>query len=152
MKRRMVCILSICMAIMLFAGDGMAAGISSVKDDFYEAVNGEWIASAVIPADQPVVGGFTDLSDDVQEALMEDFEAMLGGANNTDNKALTNFLEFYRLALDFKAREAAGSKPLLSYMQMVEDLASLSDFAGQWAQRDLQEMPAPFEVGHGGHG
>ncbi len=147
MKKRTACMLAMCMAILLFVSNGLAVGIPSVKDDFYEAVNGEWIASAVIPADRPVVGGFMDLADDVQEILMKVFVAMLGRAYDTDNQPLASFLEYYRLALDFKARKAAGATPLLPYMQMVEDLASLSDFAVEWAQWDLQDMPAPFQAG-----
>jgi putative endopeptidase len=101
----------------------------------------------VIPADKPSVGGFMDLSDDVEKTLMKDFGAMLQGAKQPDNQALTNFLEFYRLASDFEARNAAGAEPLRPYMEMVENLKDLADFADQWAQWDLQGMPAPFGVG-----
>ena len=126
--------------------DGRRGGCCLSKDDFYEAVNGEWLTSAVIPADRPSVGGFMDLSDDVEEALMKDFDAMLRGEKQPD-KALTDFLEFYRLALDFEARDAAGAEPFLPYMEMVEKLEDLADFSDQWAQWDLLGMPAPFSVG-----
>ena len=148
MKRKSLCVLCVCLAAMLFAGNAVAvkADTLSLKDDFYEAVNGEWIASAAIPADKPSVGGFMDLSDDVEETLMKDFTAMLGGAKQPNNEALTNFLEFYRLASDFEARNEAGAKPLLPYMEMVENLKDLADFADQWAEWDLQGMPTPFGV------
>ena len=29
-----------------------------LKDDFYDYVNGEWLETAVIPADKPATGGF----------------------------------------------------------------------------------------------
>ena len=148
MKKRILCILCVCVAAVLFIGNGMTALADSIspKDDFYEAVNGEWLASAVIPADRPSVGGFMDISDDVEETLTKDFTAMLRGEKQPD-KALTHFLEFYRLALDFEARDAAGAEPLLPYMEMVERLENLADFSDQWAQWDLLGMPAPFSAG-----
>lgn len=148
MKKRNLCFLCVFVAAMLFIGNGMAVGADALspKDDFYESVNGEWLASAAIPADRPSVGGFMDLSDDVEEALMQDFDAMLRGEKQPD-KALTSFLEFYRLALDFEARNDAGAEPLLPYMEMVENLKDLADYSNQWAQWDLMGAPAPFGVG-----
>jgi len=38
-----------------------------LQDDFYEAINGEWEKTAVIPNDKPRTGGFSDLSDEIEE-------------------------------------------------------------------------------------
>ena len=38
------------------------------QDDFYDAVNGEWEKTAVIPDDKPRTGGFSDLSDEIEVA------------------------------------------------------------------------------------
>lgn len=46
---------------MVFAMAGAAETVS-LKDDFYEAVNADWMAEAVIAADKPMAGGFIDLS------------------------------------------------------------------------------------------
>ena len=32
-----------------------------IQDDLYRAVNGAWLETAVIPADRPTAGGFSDL-------------------------------------------------------------------------------------------
>ena len=44
-----------------------------IQDDLYEAVNGEWLATAVIPSDRPTAGGFSELDQNVEKLLMEDF-------------------------------------------------------------------------------
>ena len=37
----------------------MTIDLAKAKDDLYEAVNGEWLKTAKIPADRPATGGFT---------------------------------------------------------------------------------------------
>ena len=116
----------------------------SLKDDFYDAVNAEWLKTAEIPSDKPVAGGFTDLSDGVEKVLMDDFAAMLEGTKTPENEELASFIEFYRLATDFEKRESDGTAPLIPYLEMIENLTSLEDFASQLAEWDVIGMPAPF--------
>ncbi|MEA4896663.1 MAG: M13 family metallopeptidase [Christensenellaceae bacterium] len=148
MKKLIRSMLGIAMAVTLFAGNAMAvlAQAPSLKDDFYDAVNAEWYASAEIPADKPSTGGFMNLVDGVEKALMADFAAMLGEEKQPGNEQLSQFIEFYRLASDFETRDAAGGKPLLPFMERVEHLESLEDFAGQLKEWMLEGMPAPFGV------
>ena len=53
----------------------MAINKDLIKDDLYEAVNGEWIKEAQIPDDKPATGGFNDLVDDIDKQMMADFAA-----------------------------------------------------------------------------
>lgn len=41
------------------------------KENFYDAVNGEWAASAVIPDDKPRTGGFSDLADEIESLMLK---------------------------------------------------------------------------------
>lgn len=117
-----------------------------LKDDFYAAINAQWLADAEIPADSPVVGSATDLTKQLEEVLIADFDAMLTGAKAADTPELQNFIEYYRLAKDYETRNSAGAEPLLPYLEMVENLSGLEDFSSQWAQWDLQAMPSPFSA------
>lgn len=145
MTKRWFSALCVCMAITLVATGGFATGdIPGLEDDFYEAVNAQWLASAEIPADMPSTGGFDDLTDGVEKTLMADFDAMLAGEKEAEGEELASFVEYYRLAMDFDSRNAAGAEPLLPYMEMVEGLASLEALSGQWAEWTLQGMPGPI--------
>lgn len=42
-------------------GENNKVNESLLKDDLYQAVNGEWLKTAVIPADRPTAGGFSEL-------------------------------------------------------------------------------------------
>lgn len=66
---------------------------ADLKDDFFEAVNAEWLAQAEIPADSASVDAFSELGDTVQETLMADFEVMLSGEKAV-NEDLKDFIEF----------------------------------------------------------
>ena len=46
------------------------------KEDFYHYVNGDWLKTAVIPADKPATGGFQDLVDDIDQLLINDLNQM----------------------------------------------------------------------------
>ena len=61
-----------------------------IQDDLYEAVNGEWLKTAVIPEDRPVTGGFSDLDQAVEKLLMSDFEAFAKGEKKTNIKEIKN--------------------------------------------------------------
>lgn len=54
----------------------MTIDLAKAKDDLYEAVNGEWLKTAKIPADRPATGGFNSLVDDIDKTLMDDFRLM----------------------------------------------------------------------------
>lgn len=45
-----------------------------IKENLYQAVNGEWLKTAKIPSDKSSTGGFADLADNIEKVLMSDFE------------------------------------------------------------------------------
>ena len=49
---------------------------SRLQDDFYNAINADWLKTAKIPADRPATGGFQDLVENIEKTLMADFAAM----------------------------------------------------------------------------
>lgn len=146
MNIKHLCALCLALALALTCACAAFAEEVSLKDDFYESVNAQWLAEAEIPSDQPMTGGFTDLSDAIEETLMADFGAMLRGEKEPGDEMLASFIEYYRLAADFETRDAMGAQPLLPYMEQVESLQSLAELSAQWASWDLSGMPAPFSA------
>ena len=95
-----------------------------LKDDLYQAVNGEWLKTAQIPADKATTGGFADLADQIEETLMRDFGELLDGTATTDDQYLQEFVKYYRIVADFKQRDAAGFSPV---KQSLDQIAQLTD-------------------------
>lgn len=119
----------------------MAVNNELIKDDLYEAVNGEWIKTAEIPADKPATGGFNDLVDDIDKQMMQDFDDFVAQGNVSG--ALGQSVELYQLALDFKRRELEGNAPLRTVLQRIEALNSLADYQTNWADFILTGLPSP---------
>ena len=127
------------MALALLIPAALAEEIPDLKDDFYEAVNAEWLAETEIPPDAASVDAFSQMEDKVQETLMADFQAMLSGEKDVPEE-LTDFIEFYRLAADYETRDALGAEPLLPYLERIEGLESLEEFFFGWARTWRQKM------------
>lgn len=117
---------------------------SLLKDDLYQAVNGEWLKTAVIPADRPTAGGFSELDLNIEKTLMHDLGEMLEGKNVPDDKHLKEFLKYYKLASDFETRNAEGFEPAKKYLDAVLAIKDLQDWQDKWLDFALIDAANPF--------
>ncbi|MEE1325874.1 MAG: endopeptidase, partial [Streptococcus sp.] len=117
------------------------------QDDFYEAVNGEWEKTAVIPDDKPRTGGFSDLADEIEDLMLATTDEWLAGKNLPDDSILQNFVKFHRMTSDYEKREAVGVAPVLHLIEEYKKLASFADFAGQIADFEMAGKPNEFPFG-----
>ena len=85
-----------------------------IQDDLYEAVNGEWLKTAVIPDDRPTTGGFADLDQDVEKIMMADFRAFVDGQKTSDIPEIKYAAALYRKVLDTERRNREGIAPILT--------------------------------------
>ena len=81
-----------------------------IQDDLYEAVNGDWLATAVIPDDKPTTGGFALLAEEVEKKLMKDFSEFAKGEKHSDILAMSDAVRLYKKVLDEKKRNEEGIK------------------------------------------
>lgn len=122
----------------------MAVNNELIKDDLYEAVNGEWLKTAKIPDDKPATGGFNDLVDEIDKQLMDDFDAYATGKEKSDDSRFNEMIKLYRLAKKFDWRKKVGPQPLKRMLASVEDLNSYEDYQSQWKNWILAGMPSPI--------
>lgn len=121
----------------------MAINKELIKDDLYEAVNGDWIKDAKIPDDKPATGGFNDLVDGIDKQMMADFAACADGKEKSDDARFNEMIKLYRVAKKFKLRKKVGPKPLKRMLYSVEGLNSYDDYQTQWRNWILMGMPSP---------
>ena len=141
--RKFACLV---LALAMLAFAALAEQAPDLKDDFYEAINAEWLAEAEIHSDASTVNAFSQLADDVQETLMADFQAMLSGEKDVPEE-LTDFIEFYRLAADYETRGALGAEPLMPYLERIESIESLEAFRSEWPKLIAEALPVPLGLG-----
>lgn len=123
------------------------ADATKLRNDFYDAINGEWIKKAEIPSDHSSTGGFMDLVDDVDEKLMDDFADMKAGKLTNDDPLITEFLKFYDVAANFEKRDQDGATPLKPFLEKVEAISSFEDLNKQFKDWILTGFPVPFDIG-----
>ena len=117
-----------------------------LKDDFYDYVNGEWLETAVIPADKPATGGFQDLVDGIDSLMIAEFENMAHDPHATPKGRMKDAVAFYRLASDFAQREAAGATEANALLAKIEALRSYEELNQQLASFVLDGIALPFQL------
>lgn len=118
-----------------------------IQDDLYEAVNGEWIAKAEIPADRTSVGGFADLDIGVEKTLMNDFKEMADGTKKIPNHYIRSAIDLYKVALDFDRRDKEGLEPVQKDLDKILALKDINDLNEHSAELFKDDILLPFNMG-----
>ncbi|KRM93263.1 M13 family peptidase [Lentilactobacillus senioris DSM 24302 = JCM 17472] len=116
---------------------------SMIKDDLYQAVNGEWLKTATIPADHASAGGFMDLNDNIDKELMADFADLQKHATDAEGP-MAEFLKLYALAANFQKRDQDGAAPLKPLLKQIEDLPDMAALNAQLSNWVKMGLPLPF--------
>lgn len=117
------------------------------KENFYEAVNGEWAETAVIPDDKPRTGGFSDLADEIENLMLETTDQWLEGKNLPEGDILANFVKWHKMTSDYDKREEVGVAPVLPLIEEYQALESFADFAAKIADYEMVGKPNLFPFG-----
>lgn len=124
----------------------MANTRPSYKDDFYEAINYDWLQTAVIPADKPATGGFLNLVDEIDQLLMKDFDKKAADLANVADPRLANYLKFYQMASDFAARDRLGADPAKGFLDQLEELDDFAKLQAALYPLSLKNTALPFQL------
>ena len=118
-----------------------------IQDDLYEAVNGEWLKTAVIPDDRPTTGGFSTLAQEVEKIMMEDFKAFAEGTKTSDIPEMRYAISLYKKVLDADRRNREGIAPVLPLLEKIKSMETPEDLNNVATDFVLHDTPLPVEVG-----
>ncbi|CAK8054337.1 M13-type metalloendopeptidase [Eupransor demetentiae] len=93
----------------------------SYKEDFYQAVNGEWIDQAEIAPDKPSTSSFNDLSQKIEKIERADLAAFEAGEKEIPAN-LKGFVAMHQLTKDWDTRQAAGTKEAQAWLHRLSDI------------------------------
>ncbi|HTT98781.1 MAG TPA: hypothetical protein VMF58_12080, partial [Rhizomicrobium sp.] len=110
----------------------------SVKpgDDFFQYVNGNWLRTAVIPADRTSTGSFQDLqilSEKRMKDIIGEIEAKPVAQLSPEEKQLRDLYDAY---VDQKGIDAAGLKPAAKDLKRFASIKSLDQVAAAMGAPD----------------
>ena len=117
-----------------------------IQDDLYEAVNGEWLKTAVIPDDRPTTGGFSTLAQEVEKTMMADFKAFSEGTKSTDIPEMRYAISLYKKVLDAERRNREGITPVLPLLEKIKSLETPEDLNKVSAEFFLQGFSLPIDM------
>lgn len=117
-----------------------------IQDDLYEAVNGEWLKTAVIPDDRPTTGGFSTLAQEVEKTMMADFKAFSEGTKSTDIPEMRYAISLYKKVLDAERRNREGITPVLPLLEKIKSLETPEDLNKVSTEFFLQGLSLPIDM------
>ncbi len=118
-----------------------------IQDDLYEAVNGEWLKTAVIPDDKATTGGFSTLAQNVEKIMMDDFKAFAEGKKETDIKEMRYAISLYKKILDTERRDREGVAPVLPVLEKIKALETVEDLNKTAKDFLLEGLELPISMG-----
>ncbi len=118
-----------------------------IQDDLYEAVNGEWLKTAVIPDDRPTTGGFSTLAQNVEKIMMDDFKAMAEGKKTTDIPEMRYAISLYKKVKDEERRNREGIAPILPVLEKIKSIETIDDLNNVSAEFLFKSIMLPIDLG-----
>lgn len=116
-----------------------------IQDDLYTYVNQEKLDSLVIPDDKPTAGGFSELRDDVQKLMIEEFTAM-SKSGTYPNEYLERACNVFKAAMNAKKKAKAGIKPALKYLSVFKKMGTVRSFNNALVDMVAKRLPLPFSI------
>lgn len=107
---------------------------SHLNDDFYEAINKEWLNKSTIPVGEIMGGGFPELQKENTDKIEEIINA-LSSKEFAEGTKEQKIADFYSTALDTKNRNKQGIEPIQKYVKAINEAKTLDELV----QADLAQ-------------
>ena len=136
-----LCVLSCCAAPAL--ADSAAAASVRPGDDFYQYVNGDWLAQHEIPPDKAAWGPGSVLADKTDRRIVKLIEAAAADSNaRGETRQITDFYVAYMDEAGIEARGTAPLRPALARIAAIGDKAALARVLASTLRADVDALNA----------
>ncbi len=116
------------------------------QDDFFRSLNGKWLATFAIPADQAGYGSFQQLADSVQGQLQALIEAA-ARASNAPGSDAQKVGDFYAAYMNAARADSLGAGPIADELAAVRAVATKVDLLRLMARLARDGVPGAFAAG-----
>lgn len=99
---------------------------AAYRQDFYEAVNREWLATAKIPEGKMSTGAFAELTQQNEQRNLEILQVLADGTHK-EGSAQQKLVDFYKAAMDTVSRNQAGTTPIQKYLEAYSNAGTLAE-------------------------
>jgi len=116
-----------------------------IQDDLYTYVNQAKLEELVIPDDKPVAGGFANLASEVEQLMIDEFNAMCKAAEYP-NEHLERACALFMLAKDVKRKKKQGIKPALKHLAILKKISTLRSYNLHTKELLLRGIALPLDI------
>jgi putative endopeptidase len=113
------------------------------QDDLFRHVNGQWLATSVIPSDRAADGAFQWLRDQSEQQVRQIIEKT-AATNSEPNSVARKIGDLYRSFMNESRAEELGVTPILSDLERVAGTASKSEFLTLLGQLEEEGLGGLF--------
>ena len=111
------------------------------QDDLFTHVNGAWLATGVIPAEQVTQGTFTEIGEQVDVDLRAIIESGID-----DVPEARKIRDLYKSITDEARLAALGFDPIKPQLQQIDALNTTSEFARESGYLAANDSAGPFDA------
>nr|WP_207713906.1 M13 family metallopeptidase [Clostridium saccharobutylicum] len=119
-----------------------------LQDDFYGAINNEWLSTTKIEQGKDQASVFQEVSDMVMKQKRDIINELLEKQNqygeNTDQKKIINI---YNNTLDTEDRDKEGIKPVQKNLDKIKNIKTIQDITNLWSNKEILNSTINFTVG-----
>lgn len=116
------------------------------QDDFYQYVNGHWLATTEIPSERPAYGAAMKLYDDAQRSLGELITEASDHPNDAPGSDAAKIAALYRSFMDESRIESLGSQPLAAELKRIRAITDKQEIPALIAHLQQIGVTVPFSV------
>ncbi len=121
----------------------------SLKDDFYTAINWEWLEETEVPPAEARWGAFDVASHRTDERLQEIAKSTLDVDNAEKGSVVQLVRDFYRSSMDMETRNSLGIEPLNGIRGVISNVENSEDAMRALAHMRLTGLRPFFSLGFG---
>ncbi len=138
-------IISLCCTTALLTASLFASTTPAYRDNFYKAVNQEWLNSHKIKEDAGEVSNFSLVSDRILEQSRQLIKKIRAQKERTQDEQ--NLLNLYDSYLDMDQRNALGIKPIEGILKKIDQIKNSQDLAKLFVLFRDRSIPTPIHIG-----
>lgn len=118
-----------------------------LQDDFYDAINSDWMKSAKIEEGNSSTSTFDDVEKEVTNQITAIINKLLIDKDkyreNSDEKKIINL---YNNTLNLKARNEEGLKPIKATLDSIKSAQTIDDITKLWSNKKILNSIIQFSV------
>lgn len=122
---------------------------NSLKNDFFNHINQEWLEKTQIPSDRPSISGFGELDLAIEKLIIDLTLGFADGSKEIpNNKYIKEYIKLFRKFYNVDQRAQDSYKPAHKILSKIEKLESFDELNKKFIefQIDFTYLPVDFGV------